>query len=623
MKQLFARFWYLFLPVPVLFFEEAAQRLSTSITGRFVQITLQQPWDMMQLVFLSVIRVWAVYALFSAAIYLLVDCLFRKKNISYRLICGLYLGVCGVIRLIFENEYPALDNHSRISVGLWLLLFGTILCFLPYPSKTVSYRSRRHGCVVVVILSALLFWATPRQPVSHAPSPQLAKNALPSFILLSFDGIPADFFRLDEQGDPVAPKWKSRWQSRSIEFENAYSVTNSTYTSWYSIFSGKYAVRTSVETFFPFDRLGQPDSLLPNVLKGLGYRTVYLTDCGATALFDHAHGFDEVYSVDRGFLACAKTNVISRHSLTGLLNKWFPEHQSACSTIYRREKFFQIVLETINRLDRSGPFLVAMHSCLTNHAFVSHIPRLGSSHTKNLPLKVRSSLALRLALSIREADSHLDRLLEGIQNLESSVFTFFFSDHGVRIDQRNGELVNFTHVMGDPVNRYQYNVPLAILPPKNHFLGRRQDLVALIDLYPTILKLSGYQAEDTDGFNLLTAPVPGRTVLQTSALPGPSLEHNGKIIELFKECTLGKEGFCYFSRPLDELVRSRRSLAIIQTPYRLVHKSDGELLLYNDVLDPYNLLNLREEKPQKATQLLQTMKSYLERYSIARASPAE
>ncbi len=525
-----------------------------------------------------------------------------------------------LIRFVFVTK-PAVSGFYYWyypKVLFTVALAGLLVALLKQfwkPTALVVAPLRRALRALALCGLALVFTVFPAAPPQISSSTAKAKSPLPSFFLLGVDGIPASLLYETIDGRSYAPLWQKHWSPQSIKFENAYSVSNSTYTSWFSLFSGRYPFRSGVELLYPGNRMGSVDSsaLLPALLKQKGYQTVFMTDCGATSYMPDHFGFEQRYQLGEGILGCGRSLFTSRHPFTYLFNLGetvFPELNNFCSALYNPKSFFDEVDKTAKRLDASGrPYFLVVHSCLT-HQLVSHVPAVSSPLRDNFPAPLATSDKLRnLGLSLRLADYYVDKLWSESEKFQNPPWRIFLADHGVRIDKQANKLSSFTHGVGFPVNRFQYNVPLALLPPEGTtpLSLDPKALVGLIDLYPSLLHLASIKAPPNDGIPLWDKQTSPRKLLLTSAIPLRLDANNPELIATFWKNTLDSKGYHHFPPDLEADLRLRRSVAVVSWPYRLVYNPLSVDLLYNEATDPYGLYNLVGSK----TEIARDLKAYL------------
>ncbi|MCB0403391.1 MAG: sulfatase-like hydrolase/transferase [Bdellovibrionales bacterium] len=616
--------WYFWIALGLLCFESA-----TNTTHLFEQyhywIALRdQPIVTIGYVFLVFSRLLALYVFFAVIYEGLLHTVpqrwWRQLLPGYTR-CGLYL-----VLYAFASRHVFLTSPSISGFyGHYLPRTIALLCFIagvlyaagiaihrkwPDPVPTVPWSdllAQGGVCLLYLILSAN---RTPWNP----PRSSVGSPLRPSFILLGFDGIPEDSFEGTAGPTAAAPLWHQKWKTRALRFENAYSVTNSTFTSWFSILSGRYPFHSGVETLYPNAREGNQnlENLLPRKLQSAGYRTLFMTDCGTTSYMKPEYGFDNLYQLAPGLFQCGQSLLTSKHPLAWFLdfggwrNSLLPELDSFCSAQYRPEDFFKRVGDTLAQLQaQNEPFFLAVHSCATHQSMI-HQPAMDSHLRDDLPPSFysHSDRLKSLLLSIRIADYHLDRLLEQIHRSKRNLWTFFFADHGTRFDNIDGQLKYFTHAMGMPVNRFQYKVPLALWGT-DVTAGSERELAALLDLYPTVLERAGLSVPPQDGASLFH--LPSRGLILTSAMPLELSPTNREMFDAFWENKVDGNGFHSFPRTLEIRLLRNRPLAYLKPPYRLLMRPEKGIQLYNEWEDPFGQRDLYSTEPRRASKLLEEL----------------
>ncbi|MEZ4752677.1 MAG: sulfatase-like hydrolase/transferase [Bdellovibrionota bacterium] len=569
-------------------------------------------------------RLLAVYLLFAIAFEALLHGLPAKwwKHLfpGYTR-CGLYLLLYAIaarevfikspsVSTFYEYYLPRTVFYAIAFASLAYFVFLMRKRYSPPPLPTVSLLNlgvQGAGCLVFLLVTA-------QRTSFKLPQETVGSPLRPSFVFLGFDGIPEDSFEAREDRIAAAPLWEQKWKKRALHFENAYSVTNSTFTSWFSILSGRYPFRSGVETLYPNSREGDQvlADLLPRKLQEAGYRTVFMTDCGTTSYMKPEYGFDELYQLAPGLFQCGQSLLTSKHPLAWFLDfgklrsSFLPELDSFCSAQYRPEDFFQKVETTLSKLQgQAQPFFLAVHSCSTHQSIV-HQPAMHSPLRADLPpaFYSHSDRMKSLLLSVRVADFYLDRLLERIHSSKRNLWTFFFADHGTRIDKIAGKLKYFTHAMGMPVNRFQYKVPLALwgngVPA-----AQETKLAALFDLYPTVLEQAGLPVPKQDGASLFE--LPARGLILSSAMPLELSPDNREMFDAFWENQVDSNGFHRFPKQLEFRLLAKRPIAYLKPPYRLLLRPDKGVQLFHEAKDPYGQQDLAASEGHQALKMLEAL----------------
>lgn len=586
--------WYVSIPFLVLLFELIASRFYPFSSPYFSLLIWKQPVLLSFHSIIALSRVFSVYFFFAFGI----ECITRSLiNPALRSI--LFLFPYTVTFQIVFAQFPGLKEcFPYFSKTKVVLLSGFLVFLLWHYRKRVALTpiGKRWFLFIFIPLFLVVTRQSPWSGTFHTKD-QLVSNK-PSFFVLSFDAIPGDLFF----HEGAAPRWKDRWKERSVVFKNAYSVTNSTYTSWFSTLTGKMPLDSGVLSLYPNHREGNtvPADWIPKRLQELGYQTAFLTDCANTSFMKEAFGFDVLYQPDQGAFRSARALMTSVHPGLFALSRWqpaawfFPELTSFSSHQYDPTYFFQTVDETREKLDSTGsPYFLVVHSCITHRDMARHLPDVESPLRKDLPQweSYKSEALSELFLSIRRADYFTDRLFSSAVNPKSSPWMVLTSDHGVRIDPHGNQLEHFSHGIGDAHNRYQYNVPLAILPPAENALSNDiEKLVTVQDLGKFILEVSQSSSR------IHSYPIRQHLVL-TSAVPSQTPHDWGRtLVPLVSRGELDQNGTFRFSGEDDENLNGSRSRALLSLPYRLVWKPGDEWDVFNELEDPFNLNALDLEK---------------------------
>lgn len=615
------RRWPLFAPFVTVGLELALQVRHPFVLYHYWIALRDQPLRSVLELSLSLARLYVAVALLAAAADLVFRLLATKVaglgRPSTKLFCFLALYAIGA-RTTFVLK-PAISGAYYLYYPKWLFLLaslGALWCLLRFrrskqelvPQEWPARSSLWLFTATLALAPTLLLLVpasrrTQQMPPSSTKGPE---KRLPSFLLIGLDGIPGDVFSYGTKDAHVAPRWFDRWREQAIEFPTAYTVTNSTYTSWFSVLSGLYPHESRVQTLYPNDRDGQipTEELLPKRLLALGYRTAFLTDCGATSYMRPEFGFDYLDQAGLGIFDCGRSLLLSLHPASFLAGSLgvFPELSSFCSATYQPERFFSRVDQLLRELDKGDePYFVAFHSCLTHQQLFSHTPPVGSLLRERLPFHPEgfNQRLTNLELSVRYADSLVDKLLETRLELRHAPWTFLLSDHGLRIDLTEQKLTGFTHGVGDPVNRYQYRIPLALIPgshndgPSIRTGVSRPEVASLLDIFPTVSELAGLPQGGRKGSSLLPL-LEGRPsglappLLLSSAIPIHLSADNHELIDVFLQNRIDRDGHHYFPPDLESKILTGAPVGYLRWPYRLLVQSGRPVRLFHEDTDPFN-----------------------------------
>lgn len=594
------RRWYIWLPLFLIGLETLCQGLYPFSSPYFPLLFAKQPVSLTLQAGLGIVRAFLGYAFVCVVTDLLFQAVLKQPALRCGTFVIFYLGVC---RWILKDK-PAIANLFQWNASWLLLVFGFLTFF--FATQKARTSPTRLGFLAVLFAAVLFATKNPVWIKTSLPEHRDKIGTKPSFYLMSFDAVPGDVFRYSDGTKVVAPLWKKKWGTLAAQYVNAYSLSNSTFTSWFSLLSGEYPLLSNVLSLYPHAREGTipVNRLLPAQLRARGYRTVFLTDCANTSYMKPEYGFDSIYHVDRGGFGATRSLVTSAHPLLYVFdflipNRYLlPELDAFSSTLYRPENFFRQIKTLFEELDSGeNPYFLVFHSCLTHRDIAKHTPPSESPFVRDLPLfqSTHSSEMDEMMKSIRLADYHLNDLLEQSENSRHKLWRFVLSDHGVRINQYRGKFRYFSHVLGDCVNRFQYNIPLAFFPPEQSVGSLSEMPVSLLDMHATLVELAGLNVPSR-GQSLLSKKkkIP---ILLSSALPTGTPEDWGKsLIPFVRDGTLTDSGEFSFTPEQEHQFNQNRSYALLDWPYRLVSSGRNSWFLYDEEHDPYNQTDLQETK---------------------------
>jgi arylsulfatase A-like enzyme len=311
---------------------------------------------------------------------------------------------------------------------------------------------------------SLAAWAVPRVEDAAPPGPR------PSVVLVSLDTLRAD--RLGSYGyrrRPTSPHLDA-FAASNLRFEQAIAQAPWTKPSHRSLLTGLY----------PSDRSHRGERFLAVPLLGAGYRTLAATGGGQ---LDSRFGFGAGFEV------------------------------------YRTEEWLEAPERLVERVARETPepFFLFLHTYATHEPyrdarFAAGLPRgrIGAAFTKRLQQRLGDTLTeeeKRYAEALYDggiaaADERLGRFFAAAERAGwfERAIVVVTSDHGEQFWEHG------TWGHGQTLHDHQLRVPLLVSLPRSlrRDLGagraaRRAigDLVRSVDLYPTLLELTG-------------TPLPGR-----------------------------------------------------------------------------------------------------------------
>ena len=331
--------------------------------------------------------------------------------------------------------------------------------------------AKRVTIVFLVLLAAVgwLVWQRSSITVERArpATPPAARNVL----LITIDTLRADAVGAYGEREVRTPAL-DRLAGEGALFQKAYATAPITLTSHASMLTGLYPPGHGAR----HNGMAMPGGVptLAEEFRKTGVRTAaFMSAFPLDRSFGLARGFEE-YS-DRmprgtdGRLANERTG----RETVDLAVSWLRGHVS--------ERFFVWV-----------------------HLFEPHAP-YGS------PSDGRPAQA-RYADEVAEADRQVQRLFEAIASVRSATLVVAVGDHGEAFGE-HGEIAHSIFVYDTTLR-----VPLIVSGPGVRAGERRHGVVSLVDLPPTIARLAGIPAWDTDGRDLFD-PADSRALYAESFAP--------------------------------------------------------------------------------------------------------
>lgn len=395
-------------------------------------------------------------------------------------------------------------------------------------------------------------------------------------------------------------------------FKNAFTPAIWTIPSHASIFTGTYPSKHGALNLSRF--LNKKYTTLAELFTRNRYGTVAFSNNGFISLkeFGLSRGFDVIEGYD-----------YPKSKLTKAIFKgWKMLRQAEDSGAFATNRF----VSTWIRKGRNPqkPFFLFLNY-MEAHAPHVHVPEkflkmyLGRSERKVFK-NINQDTQKYLTRMVETTESEFE-ILRSVYNAKlfyldymiHKLFTIFkrngvwdksiiivTSDHGDLIGEHG--LVHHSYSVHEELIR----VPLIVKLPGKHDNGSTYDhLVSLVDIFPTLMELSGIKddavVEQLQGYNLFSNDPVKR-------------EH------IFVECERPKNEFAETYPDFDFSVYDRQLLAIRSKKYKYIWASDGRHELFDLENDPSERKNLIEEMPLQADQMKTTLFNW---YNSFEKAPSE
>jgi len=310
-------------------------------------------------------------------------------------------------------------------------------------------------------------------------------------IVLCVDALRFDHTGFGGYGRNTTPRL-DELAARSWVFEEAVAPSSTTRETIPALLSGKYPSGIQWVKGSKINQVAADEKLLPALLKARGYQTIGLVDEWLRRFLpSFRRGFDQ-YEVPYGDL------------------KWHLFGQQAAPyTTFR-------AIQLLSRLRSPRPFFLYLQYEAPHHPYVRHegIPSFGDR-----PIDLYDH-------EIAYADHFVGILMDFLEfaNMMDRTIVVVYGDHGEEFGEHGGERHSRT------VHRESVHVALLVhVPGKGH--ARISERVSLVDVFPTLLDLLGFQDDggQTQGLSLLYAVSPD---LETPVRPIYSelmVNHEGPV----------------------------------------------------------------------------------------------
>jgi len=271
-----------------------------------------------------------------------------------------------------------------------------------------------------------------------------------NIIFITLDGYRAD--KLD-----LCPVLKS-YVDTSISFSNMITVAPYTLAAHHAIFSGMYASRNGVNSYYNMFKFKKNEiTTLPEILQKQGYYTIcdIIND-----IVIPSQGFDKVNIFDEKTVDFKK-----RHS------------------------------DMIRKLANKDKFFLFLHYTEPHKNYVIDvIQKFKDKENKDEYFNAKKQNEERFDSYMYQLDEYVSEILDTIKTsgLSENTTVIFQADHGTGIGERNGEMF-----YGVFVYDYTTNVFSMI-----HIPGKAGKIIKtqcpIIDLFSTIVEMSGYPLDKLD-----------------------------------------------------------------------------------------------------------------------------
>lgn len=474
----------------------------------------------------------------------------------------IYFGIAYILVVIYYIYSTFFSENGRASAGiniLKLLITAGVLLLLGWALISIKWgrifkaKNRVYvtGMTAVVILLLFLFTA-----VIAIYAGMEARPAGPNIILIVVDCLRADHLGCNGYSKKTSP-FLDELSRSGILFENAYSNSPWTKPSAASILTGLYPNKHN--TVNMTDMLPDGALTLAEILKNHGYYTFFFNGGNANIgeKFNFGQGSD-------AYISIRKANKLTKSVQTKIAN------------LGKKDKFFAYIHYMDLHLPyHQNPYYDEFLNNEKESFFKSRkilVENIRLYTEKNcLPQGEKDDIIAMYDSQVRFIDNAIKKIAATLKkkNLFNDTLIIVTSDHGEELWDHD----NFEH--GHTVYNELIHVPL-IMAGNGIRHKKMKRPVNLIDLLPTIL--------DTAHIPVNNLSASGKNLLKSSKGP------------VFSMGTLyGDEKYCLIDGNMkiiqnSGMKRGKKAL----TGYR----SNEKFELYDLETDPFEMYNLRDEKPK-------------------------
>jgi arylsulfatase A-like enzyme len=374
----------------------------------------------------------------------------------------------------------------------------------------MGLRTMLAAGIAVATAGALAIVVARRTPAGAAP---------PNVVLITVESLRPD--HMASYGGPrVTSPHIDALAREGMLYENARAPTSWTLPSHASLFTGLYP--TVHQTTAPLGKLGDSYTTLAEVLAAHGYQTAGVVS-GPYLRREHglAQGFqfwDDSIAALTDFEA---HNEVTSPRMEASLAAWLREKRDPKRPFFLFAYFWDPHYDYIPPPPYSEMFVDAgMRPVdVTNY-------ELSPAVHAGIPKEELAWVEAQYDGEIRWTDDHLGRFFDLLraQGLWDHTLVIVAADHGEEFFEhgRKGHM-NALYVES-------VHVPLIVKYPHGGPVGRDPRLASLVDVFPTVLQVTGTPADlPLQGRSLLRAPEPDRPVfteLRATRYFGPSYEYS-------------------------------------------------------------------------------------------------
>lgn len=394
---------------------------------------------------------------------------------------------------------------ASLNVGIGLVVLLVIGCAIALVKLLASKQwfPAFFGCTTLALLVSLNVAPFMKVfPPKGVPALISGEEMPPNIIIIGIDALRPDHMGFRGYKHDLTPNL-DRFLAGSLYFEQAFTPIARTYTSWFSLLSGRSPTETGIRynlQKFHKDQLTGDE--LQFILADAGYHTLYGIDERRFNNIDERYGFDEDIGPEIGaadFLLFHAGDLplvalVSNLPMTKYLFPFIYSNRGIHGT-YMPETFTREVLQTVASAPEK-PLFLALHLTLPHWPFLFRefdpLPFIEYDPNNQFHYSYQHTL--------HKVDQQFQNIMDGLgdMGITENALIIVMSDHGegfmLEADALSGgvaglEFPTQAHGHGTNVlNEVQYNVLLAVKDTRSTNTSgyRSKRMVSLLDIAPTI-----------------------------------------------------------------------------------------------------------------------------------------
>jgi arylsulfatase A-like enzyme len=489
--------------------------------------------------------------------------------------------------------------------------------------RRVLDLTRFAGSSVVLSLSAisdapgtLAFWGAP--VVRQRVDPSAEAKGPRAVILIQGDTLRTDHLDVYGYERPTAPTLR-RLAEEGALFQHAITQTSWTKAATPSVLTSLYPSTHGVHQI-P-DRLPVSATTIAEVFRDAGYATLSFSSVSFTGQFTNLHqGFEELHELESTVGRAGPRGAKTAREYVDRLVEWIDDHDDVPFFIFLHVFDPHSPYEPYRPYDTMWADPKGREEYLRQQEALKKVVKNAFLAQRGMatPDELRQAgvdpeAYLRYSKdwydgSIRGMDDELGRLVERLQErgLRDKSLLAFYADHGEEFHD-HGRMWHGQGVYGEMIR-----VPLIFWGPGRLAKGTRvEEPVALIDVMPTLIELSGLKAPPgLQGRSLrpLVSPGPGSVAASLGAWePRPVIAEKQPQGDT-------------------EHPSASEAYAIIEKEWKLIHNvirapEQPEFELFDFYKDPLDQKNVAAEHPETVGRLAKDLARWREMARAARLPP--